>query len=57
MLPVKAVREASRTIAHAQTLLRESRDKRALVEVEALEERMTALADLLDVMSGVKRDD
>ena len=56
MLPVTAVREASRTIAHAQMLLRESRDKRALVEVEALEERAQALADLLDEMSGVKRD-
>lgn len=52
MTSVKAVREAMRVIANAQTLLRETRDERAHREADLLDDRLHALARLLDDAKG-----
>lgn len=52
MLVVRGLRDAMVLVARAQTLLRETRDARAVTEADLLEERLVALGRVLEESSG-----
>lgn len=52
MQVVRGVREAMVLLGRAQTLLRETRDNRAVREADDLEQRLDALARILEDSRG-----
>lgn len=55
MLTVKSLREAMVLIARAQTMLRESNDKRAIAEADRLDDNAHAIGAILDASTGTAR--